>query len=199
MRKYFFLAIIGATCLSASIDDDGSNYTESKPALELDITIAFGDCEVGATGYKNLTGTTGDEIDPRLSCSKEVAGFTLKASVEHYIYEGPNQTRVSVQVSRETTVGTFDIGVGRYMSEGPDATAVQIGFSPKLSSESFDLRVYGTHERGYGIDPITTVGVQADWHLDDHWSLTGNLVIAVDQAEDDFRGTVGMIGLRRTF
>ena len=186
--------------LSASIDDDGADYTAGKPAIEASLALLLGPCELRGTGYKNVTGSQGDEFDSRLACQTELAqGLGIEASVEHYAFSGPNQVRLALGISQETSVGTFDFGVGQYMQEGDDATAFQLGFSPKLGTERFDLRFHTTHERGYGLDPITTVGVRGDWHLDDHWSITANLIVAVDRTPDDPRKTVGMIGIRRSF
>lgn len=188
----------GVALQTGSPDDNGFDYTMAPTAIG-DIKIEFGDnVAMGVTGYKNLEGAKGDELDATLDVTP-LRGVTLTA--EYYsLRTEPDIVHLGVTVEQDTGIGTFDLSMGQYLTAGPDATRFQIGLSPKLGSESFDLRVYGTHERGYDLEPITTAGVEAEWHLNDRWSITGNAIIPLNHLDqDDPRGQVFTIGLRATF
>ncbi len=183
---------------SGNPDDNGFDYT-MKPTTIAEVSIDFGQgFEAGLTGYKNLEGTEGDELDGTIEY-QPLKGITLTA--EYYaIHASPDQIHLGVSVEQDTSIGTFDASIGKYLIDGEDGNRFQLGFSPKLGSKSFDLRVYGTHERGYDLKPITTVGAEAEWHLNGRWSLAGNLVVPVNHLDkDDPRGFVGMVGVRATF
>ncbi len=218
MRTRILLALIGATCLSAPgaalaqevsgdisvvssyIDDDGFDYSEG-PAVQASLNISLGQspCEVQFWGSKTFRSRLGDEFDTGLSCSVHLDEKTeATGTVSHFSLAGDDIVKFEGSLSHETTVGTVDLTVSHYAWAQEDATRIQLGFSPTVS-DSFDLRIYGTRETGFSLDPIVTAGVSGEYHVNERFSLTANLVAPVGKHAGDPRAAQFAVGIRATF
>lgn len=220
MRKYFFLAIIGATCLTAPgvamaqevsgdfgvelsyIDDDGSDYSNG-PGATGSLNILLGKpCQLQFWGWKSFHNTDGDEFDKGLSCSVHPDEKTeLTGTVSHFSLVGDDMVKLEGSINHETSIGTVDLKVGQYLwthGDNQNATRLQIGFSPAIADD-FDLRIFGARQTGFDLDPITTIGADVEYRLREHFSLTANLVAPVSKHAGDQRGFQFTVGAHINF
>ena len=226
MRTRVLLALVGATCLSAPgvalaqkvsgdiavvslyIDDDGFDYSYG-PAVQATVDITLGDFTTGVWASKTLDGDDGDEFDFRLAYTKKLSEHTeLTGEVAYFVLKGDDIIKLEASLAHETPIGNVDFKAGRYVwtnGDNQNATRLQFGFSPTVS-DSFDLRLYVTRETGFGLDPIVTAGVSAEYHLNERFSLTANLVAPVSKhnddpraTQDDPRATQFAVGVRASF
>ena len=218
MRTRFFLALVGATCLSAPgvalaqevsgdiavvssyIDDDGFDYSYG-PAVQATVDITLGDFTTGVWASKTLDGDDGDEFDFRLAYTKKLSEHTeLTGEVAYFVLKGDDIIKLEASLAHETPIGTVDLTASRYTwKNNQDATRMQIGFSPKVV-DNFDLRVYGTHESGFDLPNIVTAGISGEYRLSEKFSLTANLIVPVNHLEDgDPRGSQFSVGILLKF
>lgn len=83
-------------------------------------------------------------------------------------------------------------------AEGEDATRFQLGYSLP-ETKGVTSRFMLTHEQGFGLPTITTIGVEAELPLDDRWTLRGEVFAPLFKESFDDRNTAVMVGISYRF
>ncbi len=82
--------------------------------------------------------------------------------------------------------------------DGENATRFQFGYTlPGI--HGVQSRVMLTHEKGFGLPTITTVGVEAELPLSNRWSLRGEVIVPLFKEPLDNRNPAFMAGVSYRF
>lgn len=91
-----------------------------------------------------------------------------------------------------------DNGPRRDFEDTEDATRIQFGYAPELL-EGVVNRVFLTHETGFGLPTITTLGLQVEVSLNETWSLRGEVITPIFKEAGDDRKTAVMVESLRSW
>ncbi len=102
---------------------------------------------------------------------------------------------------------SFDVSITKFVvddgpfteeGDGENATRLQFGYTfPELGEMT--TRAMVTHETGFGLSDITTVGVEAELPLTDRWSLRAEVLAPLVKRFDDDRSASITFGIAFTF
>lgn len=151
-------------------------------------------CQILAWGSHGLATSVGGELDVGAYCGTDIAGTTVTVGALRSFLRGlPDATTLSFGLAR----GGFDLTAEQYFWV-KDGTRIYGGYTWQASGR---LKVHpmAAYETGLGLTDILAAGASAELELEKGVSLVALGLMPIVKADDDFRSSELMVGMRYRF